>query len=316
MPASCQAGFHARWGHLQDPHVRDLAWLLDAPDLLDPTAPQWHGRIASLPELATDTARWLAELDRMPAPLHEWLALRPMARLGRYAEKLLAFHFHREGALAAHGLQVRAGDQTVGEFDFLLRRPGGLEHWEFAAKLYLLQADASPGTDIGADYFVGPNLADTLGAKMDKILNRQLALAAHPAAAAVLPGPVTRSCAFIKGWLFYHRGAAQSTVAGLHPAHCRGWWSALNEFCGRGANPALRYRILPRLSWLAPGRVDPADALDAAALAAAAQIHFAHDTMPLMAGIYDEEGLEIEREFLVPDDWQERARHRAHGNSG
>jgi hypothetical protein len=30
-----QQQFHARWHCLRDPHVRALAWLLDAPDLLD-----------------------------------------------------------------------------------------------------------------------------------------------------------------------------------------------------------------------------------------------------------------------------------------
>ncbi|HEX7634981.1 MAG TPA: DUF1853 domain-containing protein, partial [Noviherbaspirillum sp.] len=45
---SHQAQFHRRWNHLNDPHVRTLAWLLDAPDLLDPQAPQWQGRIASI----------------------------------------------------------------------------------------------------------------------------------------------------------------------------------------------------------------------------------------------------------------------------
>ena len=36
---SYQAGFERRWGHLRRPHVRALAWLLDAPDLLDPALP-------------------------------------------------------------------------------------------------------------------------------------------------------------------------------------------------------------------------------------------------------------------------------------
>ncbi|MEO8598457.1 MAG: DUF1853 domain-containing protein, partial [bacterium] len=35
LPATSQAGFHQRWGHLHDPHVRALAWLLSAPDMLD-----------------------------------------------------------------------------------------------------------------------------------------------------------------------------------------------------------------------------------------------------------------------------------------
>src|SRR5579864_3830769 len=65
-----QAQFHQRWNHLNDPHVRALAWLLDAPDLLDLHAPQWQGKVAHI-AAADDgeyqnTARWLEALDSEP----------------------------------------------------------------------------------------------------------------------------------------------------------------------------------------------------------------------------------------------------------
>ena len=58
-----QALFARRWGHLRQPHVRTLAWLLDAPDLLDPHDPYWEHKIASLGEVRPDIARWVEELD-------------------------------------------------------------------------------------------------------------------------------------------------------------------------------------------------------------------------------------------------------------
>ena len=60
---SCQERFHRRWHWLTDPHVRALAWLIDAPSLLDPAAPQWAGRIAELASDAADAAL-TGEADR------------------------------------------------------------------------------------------------------------------------------------------------------------------------------------------------------------------------------------------------------------
>src|SRR5262245_39274773 len=132
-----QAAYARRWGGLSDPHVRALAWLLDSPDLLDPAAPQWRGKIATLSLDPHAIDGWLTALDRAPAALHAWLAARPTPRLGRYAENLAAFYFHEHGMLVEQGLQVRAENgETIGEFDFLLREDAGLAHLEFATKFY------------------------------------------------------------------------------------------------------------------------------------------------------------------------------------
>jgi hypothetical protein len=310
-PDTFQSQFHRRWNHLHDPHVRALAWLLDAPDLLDPASPHWNGSIASLPPDAA-AGDWLAGLDRAPAALHDWLGLQPHSRLGRYAEQLMSFYFLQRGELAAHGVQVRNGkNETVGEFDFLLRQGEALVHWEFAVKFYLFHAGplagGQPGV-AGADYFIGPNLADTFGAKMDKILNRQLTLGSHPAAQAVLPQSLAAAQALVKGWLFYHRAETVSPSLALSDRHCRGFWCSLSEL--PELQGARHFAILPRLAWLAPARLDPAAAMDHAALTRLAQAHFEHDTMPLLVALLelrDGHAGEIERGFIVPDDWCSRA---------
>lgn len=317
VPGSCQLRFHQRWQHLDDPHVRDLAWLLDAPDLLDLDAAQWGGLIASLPPDAADgAAAWLAELDRAPAVLHDYLALPQFARLGRYAEKLMAFYFQRQGVLEAHGVQVRAGkSDTVGEFDFLLRDGARLLHWEFATKFYLLQTpDVAPVAGHEADYFVGPNLADTLGAKMHKILDRQLALGRHPAAQSHLPQPLSAAQALVKGWLFYHYGdgAPSSASLGVSAAHCRGFWCALSELTEMDRCSATYAILLPRLSWLAPAKVDAARAIPFGAIRDHLARHFVDESMPVMLALLEEGGrsgqlVETARGFIVPDDWRSRA---------
>jgi hypothetical protein len=307
---SFQALFHQRWGHLNDPHVRALAWLLDAPDLLDPAAPRWQGKIATLSNgINPEIAVWLATLDQEPQALHTYLNLQPFSRLGRYAEKLMAFYFQHQGMLVAHGIQVRAGkSDTVGEFDFILRQGGKLLHWEFATKFYLLETS---GLGTEPDYFVGPNLADTLGAKMHKIIDRQLSLAQHPAAESYLPGAIDIAQALVKGWLFYHENNRIPTSAiGVAEHHCRGFWCSLDELMTVSSN---RFAVLQRLSWLAPAKAAEETTLDMASLQAVLTNHFSQDSMPVLIALLEESKdgfVEFDRGFIVPNDWQSRAGER------
>lgn len=309
FPVTCQAQFHQRWNRLNDPHVRTLAWLLDAPDLLDPQAEEWRGRIATLGPVAPDTYEWLAALDRTPQQLHAYLGLHPFTRLGRYAEKLLAYYLEHQKLLFAHGVQVRAGkNETIGEFDFLLHHGDALVHWEFATKLYLLE---SSGHGRQADYFVGPNLADTLGAKVRKIMDRQLTLSQHPAAQVHLPQPIAAAQALVKGWLFYHgRTPLPEHPQGISQAHCRGFWCSLGEV---EQLTAAHYAVLPRLSWLAPAKTAAGNVMDKASLQQTLSSCFADNAAPVLVALLEPHGehlLETDRGFIVPDDWRSRAEMR------
>jgi hypothetical protein len=312
--ASYQAAFHRRWGHLRRARVRALAWLLDSPDLLDAAAPHWQGRIASTGPVTPEVERWLRDLDLDPTRLDAALGPRVYRRLGLYAEKLMAFYFQEQGRMVAHGLQIRANrNDTVGEFDFLLEAgPDALEHIEFATKFYLLQGEAGQ-QEAGQQFnaLVGPNLADSLGAKMRKIFGRQLELGLHPAAQPLLPRPVILARALVKGWLFYPAGSWPA-MSGITSGHCRGFWCALGELDALGADAFL---ILPKLQWLAPFR-----AAQAAWLLNRAQLHaelaaqFETNATPVLVAVVRETpGLveEIERGFIVPDDWRERAEARS-----
>lgn len=308
---NCQGRFHSRWQDLQDSHVRTLAWLIESPDLLDPSAPQWSGRIASLKHVTSEAARdWLLSLDKDPAALRARLHITPFTRLGRYAETLMAFYLEHLGLLAAHGVPVREGKtRTLGEFDFLLHLPQGLVHWEFATKLYLLE---SSGKGQHVDYFVGPNLNDTLGAKIGKILDQQLRLAEHPSAQAYLPQAVVAARALVKGWLFYREHEAlRASALGVSSDHCHGFWC---PFADIGHLQYESYAILPRLQWLAPARVPVSQVLSTSELKIRLHEHFRQDSMPVLLACMVAKGdtaLEAERGFIVPDDWQVRAGLRA-----
>ncbi len=308
-----QQSFHERWGFLNDPHVRSLAWLLEAPDLLAPAAPQWKGKIGTLEVDPGFAMQWLKELDSQPQELHAWLNLHSFHRLGRYAERLMSFYFRHEGSLVAHGLQVRSANQeTIGEFDFLLRRGKLVLHLELATKFYLLNAHCNSAHCAHAmDYFIGPNLADTLSLKIKKIIDKQLMLGQHPAARSQLSDPVDVARALIKGWLFYHASALpDADELGLTREHCRGFWCTTSELADR---PDQHYLILPRLSWLAPARAPLEEILKREELVSSLAKNFQHETMPVLVAIVEGKGsqaLETERGFIVPDDWQTRAGQR------
>ena len=308
-----QSYFERRWGHLRRARVRALAWLLDAPDLLDIHDPHWEGRIATLGPVLPATERWLAALDEDPSALDAALGAKPSTRLGLYAEKLMAFYFAEQGRLVAHGVQVRVGrDATIGEFDFLLDAgPDGVEHIEFATKFYLLQGEVHGDIVSSFDNFVGPNLADSLGRKMRKVFDRQLQLGAHPAAQELLPRPVVSAKALVKGWLFYPAGT-YFAMGGITAGHCRGFWCALSELEQMDAD---RFLVLPRLQWLPPFQASSATwMLDRAQLVAELADHFENAGNPVLVAVVRDdrsngEGsiVEIERGFIVPDDWRERA---------
>ena len=310
--SSFQQDFHRRWPTLKNAHVRALAWLLDAPDLLDAGAERWQGKIASLPANAADACRdWLLQLDDNPSALDAFLGVHRFTRLGRYAENLLAWYFEHQHTLFAHGMQVRAGkEETIGEFDFLLQHGDALLHWEFATKFYLLYSDDPSLASVQqADYFIGPNLADTLGRKIRKILDRQLLLGTHPAAQALLPRPLAHAQALVKGWLFYRRGEVPDLQkVGVSPAHCHGWWCTLQELPEHIGEAGA---MIPRIAWMAPARLPSDQGLRLPEMENALRVQFAQDSMPVMVAVLTREGdewIETDRGFVVPDEWQQQAR--------
>ena len=144
-------------------------------------------------------------------------------------------------------------------------------------------------------HLIGPNLADTLGLKMRKILDKQLALSAHPAAVTLLSQPVRAAQALVKGWLFYQHGEVQA-MDGISRDHNHGFWCTAAQVQGG------RYVILPKLQWLAPFKGRDVEVFDMVSL----QARLADAAQPvLVAAVEQVDGWEVEtaRGFVVPDDW-------------
>ena len=281
---------------LRQPPVRDLAMLLYGP------APWETGVELDRALLAgQDGSARLARLDRQPAALLDWLAARRADRLGRYAEALLAFWFthvpHIE--LVAANRAVRAGRDTIGEFDFLLRIVGEPFHVETSSKFYLLAGDDP------ADW-VGANLHDAWLIKRAQ-LQRQLALAADPRARASLPPgfAACRSASLLRGWFFY---PASARIHPLHRQAARGWWRPLAADWPHGRSDS-RWACLPRMNWLAPARLPWRDSrtepeLRAELLARAADMpQLVAELVRGPDGDGRDDGFEVARGFVMPAGW-------------
>lgn len=353
------------WRHAPSQRVRDLAWCSLSPPLLSHLPADYGGEpfgLASWPAQARSTwQRWLAAAD--PAMLPETIAelsWHPDAgrslRLGRHAERLLHFALsHTEGLeLLASNVPVRHalphGVRTLGELDVVWRDPasGQTVHWEMAAKFYLHVGD--PGAPAGdRRAFVGPNLVDRLGDKLDHIVRRQLPLGRTPQARAALGREIDRGEVYLLGWLFYRDGVPPPGLdaLGIAPDHLRGWWSTLDDWVARARRqPGTRWCRLPRAGWLSGARVaaDGSAAADTeAGMAAGTEVGAAlgtEDVEDLHAALAQrfadphqahswrrespvmlcelEPGAgpgsvwqERSRGFVVPPGWEARARERA-----
>ncbi|MFZ6752936.1 DUF1853 family protein [Undibacterium sp. Dicai25W] len=315
MTFTVQQQFHIEWGGLRDPHVRALAWLLSSPHLLNNDTPIWNGaNIAPALPGASGLSDFLHALDRDPAALYAALALHPTRRLGLYAEALLAFYLSQLSNLYAHGLQIHDDkSRTIGEFDFLVQNGQSLSHWELATKFYLFfQNDIFESDSKHADLFdyLGPNLADTLGAKMHKIVNQQLRLSEHPQARVQLPFPVTTAQALIKGWLFYRKPLAldvANLVDGVAADHCRGYIWQMSDFYDMEDFSGV---ILDRLMWLAPVQLSAHKVFSKEQLIEQVGVQFTLVKTPVVLAITEMQNgyaREVCRGMVVPDNWWRQA---------
>ena len=306
-----------------DVTVRDLAWLLFAPDLLHEGDVALAHPLAS-PEERDATLAWLAALDATPQSLHDHARNPKFTRLGIYAESLIRYFLSHGPAarLIAANVPLRRQRRTIGECDFLLEAAGGERlHWELAVKFYLHIGNGDASRAARLSDYVGPNLQDRFDLKYARLVTHQLALTSRAEFAALgFEGP-WRAQLFIKGRLFYHGLAGEH--AGPAPEigadHLRGWWLTASEWREARANGSDDERdderawvVQPRMAWLASRRLDAADAETLVAESAAIRTRLEGTIAPTMIAAYarDESGgwIEESRGFIVPDDWPENAR--------
>lgn len=297
---------------LHDPAVRDLAWVIGAPGLLEAATPPYQGRVvddAWCSAQLQNCTSWLQALDRSPQPLHQYIATRATRRLGHYFETLIIFWLshNADTHIIATNLQVQDELRTLGEYDLLFRDVDGkITHWEAAVKFYLQQ---EPVAEQHA--FIGPGTRDRLDLKLDRVFQHQLLLGESAAGQQALPPGIRldRARAFIKGYLFYHASSpAGSAVPGISAKHLRGWWARHTLDNLPQVSSESRWTLLPRLSWLAPARLHAgAEVMTCEALNTRLDTHFSTspDAVLLFEMQQSQTGLweEISRGFVVCKTW-------------
>lgn len=300
-----------RWRHQA---VRDLAWALASPPLLQPAGShddaRWLGQTWCDRALSA-SLDWLATLDADPTDLLAHLAREHDHRLGSHFESLLAFWLSWPGnphyELVARNLPVRAEGRTLGEFDFLVRERGSGEwqHWEVAVKFFL---GVQPGGQ--ARHWIGPGLRDRLDLKLERLRTHQLRLALGPAGRRVLAEhglPSARPVCLVKGCLFYPADAAVADWAPRDAAtgHLQGWWQDHAGFLARWGDTGLDWLRLPKANWMTAVLADasmaqPAQPQDIRALLAGLPVAGGRSAVCVI-GLRD--GREVTRGFVVPAGW-------------
>lgn len=303
--------------------LQELRWLLLSPPLLAAAAahdtPAQIQHFTAAERLAIEI--WLAALAQAPRPLIEHLqAASPASgaplRLGRRAERLLEF-FLRHGPthrLVAANVPLRqpvtpGGDHTTrGEIDFLLEDAAGQPwHWELAVKFFLCTASGALAT---TDQFIGPDRAEVLAGKLDKLFTRQLRHHAPPP----FDTRAWRPAAYARGNMFYRHGATVPRCEALAEQHARGWWIAREQ---AHTLPEGHYRLAERSQWMAAQQ--HGTLRDRDAMLAAIDQRWAEppprgtrrwpSAQMVVCASADEQGpLQLpERGFIVPPGWSETA---------
>ena len=296
---------------LRQPVVRDLAWTLLSPPLLEYSDwPQRHPLAGSgWARQPGRLADWLLRLDEQPEPLLEWLARGPLRRLGLYYERLWQFALQAAPSilLLASNLPIRLGGRTLGELDLLLRDEDGIHHLELAVKLYL-----GPQLGDGKDpaHWLGPGSEDRLDRKLDHLTRHQLPLSSSrhgKLALADLRPDEVQARFWLGGYFFYPWPDGCASPTGAHPLHCRGRWLTHARFPAFRADAgAGQWQPLPRQAWLATAQLptreiwpDEQMAHWLEELPSNAPAQLLVRLRESRTGVWEE----AERIFLMPDAW-------------
>ena len=302
------------------PAVRDLAWVIGSPSMIDAESPEFAGHAVCDGWREEHFQRFLPHLMTLasdPTPLAAWLHSRSTQRLGRYFESLVSYWLsHAPGLVdVRESLQVKRGKMTLGEFDFLFFDQVLDEnvHLEVAVKFYLRH-----GTGNSLDQYIGPYGNDRLDLKLQLLFGKQVLLSETEEGRKTLSVdgemPELRSLALVKGYLFDPLTEVglgpESATPGLSSRCLRGYWVTVEKLADVvRRSPKSLWSIVPKLEWLSPClRERSHGMLTADRLLEVVSSNMQSDPKPiLIAELQEASHLDIyseaARAFIVPSHW-------------
>lgn len=300
--------------------LRDLAWLVATPDLVELPPPIPCGGRPTIKELGLEQALlpWLRQLGRPPL-----IALNGSraTRMGHYHERL--WHTLLDHApntrLLARNVRITCQRNTLGELDMLYRtrdNPAPV-HLEVAIKFYLGLPEG-PGDLKSQSRWIGPGGLDSLALKCTHLRRHQLPLSTKAPALKTLSHwltprdlgvadrhlieQLTQRLA-MPGVLYYPWHAAMPAPEGATADHRRGTWC----YCRDWPALAARFPSMPRIVWLEKPHwlaTPPRNAFRPAEELLPAIIDRVQAwRSPQQVMLYCPEEEHYERLFLVPNDW-------------
>lgn len=323
MPLTLTATAEGVSDRLENAVLRDLAWLLATPDLIELTGPTTYPGRPTRQELGLVDSidDWLANLSSLVSTLDGQLA----TRMGHYHERL--WHLMLDNApntrLLAKNLRITQRRNTLGELDMLYRtrdNPNPI-HLEVAIKFYLGLPEG-PGDATCQSRWIGPGGLDSLALKCSHLRHHQLPISRTATAQAIiahwlaprdigpappLHHPLTQRLA-MPGVLFYPWHATLPPPSGATVDHRRGKWCYLRDWPQFAAqrSEALKMAWLEKPHWLAP---PPLARFYSAKKHMADVTPLIHRYGPQQVVLYDPLAKALtgekplERLVIVPDDW-------------
>lgn len=197
-------------------------------------------------------------------------------------------------------IQLQA-QETSGELDFVLTKTTSVIHVEVAVKFFLYIPSSTPGLSC----FHGPQFKDRLDLKLDRLLQHQLRHGMPPELLRTNDQLSVQRGLWLTGRLFYPWSLYASSQIplleslGLNPDHQKGWWLRQNEAVDIFAKHTFLYGPTKH-QWIQPwSRI--ANDMPSGSLSLITQLPAL--TEPMMVIRLAGDGSEVDRGFLVPNDW-------------
>ncbi|WP_238984343.1 DUF1853 family protein [Billgrantia kenyensis] len=306
--------------HCHHPLVRDLAWIVMAPDLIT-TA--WAGRPSRESLGLEDDARlasYLTEQEANPQGLERRVGNTVDGRMGHYHERLWQFLLDTAPGtrLLASNLRIHFGRRTLGELDILYRRRDDPcpVHLEVAIKFYL-GLPLGPGPIDGQARWIGPGGADSLATKREHLNRHQLRLTeraetrhaiqqyTHPRDMGPAPDFAIQRQMAIPGVLFYPWHVPMHAPVESAREHLRGHWLHWRDWrrMRDGLTAHTRAAWLVKPHWLALPRDEAFRPLQEVESRLAQ--HFSRPASPVQIALLGAtaHGMHRRRLFIVDDSW-------------